>query len=189
MAEPVPHLSILYDIHRISRFVSDLVEESLSDVPLSGMDYALYSWLVVTAPARVSEVAAGIAVPVATASKMLDRLEERGHLTKADNPEDGRSTLVALTEAGRAAHRDAAVPFGKALRTLHAELGGSLEGVKWALGRLDEALRDVLFEEKPSDTPSRPSHSIHYDGAGLSAGEEAEVLAHIDYLRWRRDRT
>ena len=188
MPEPVPHLSILYDIHRISRFVADLVDDSLSDVPISGVEFALYSWLLVTAPARVSEVAAGMAIPPATASKMLDRLEERGHVTREGNPEDGRSTLVTLTEEGRAAHREAAAGFGRALGELHAQLGGSLEGIKWALARLDDGLRAVRTSE-PGKEVAPPDHAITFSGPGLTAGEEAEVLAHIDYLRWKRAHT
>lgn len=182
-----PRLSVLYDVHRVSRLVGEVVERALEGQPLSGTEFALYSLLLVTGPTRVSEVAAGIAAPLATASKLLDRLEERGHVERAENPADGRSTLVELTEEGRAAQRAAAADFGVALRALHGVLGGSLDLVAWALGRLDGALQAVLAGEPAAEAEPRPTASLVYAGPPLTADEEDEVHRHIDYLRWRRE--
>lgn len=182
-----PRLSILYDVHRVARLVHELVEDSLKSQPLNGTEFALYSLLLVTGPARVSEVAEGIAAPLATASKLLDRLEERGHVERTENPADGRSTLVKLTEAGLAAHRAAGRDFGKALRRLHTALGSSLDNVGWALDRLDRALQAALGQDQLDESSSPPAASLDYAGPPLTAAEEEEVRRHIDYVRWRRE--
>jgi len=185
---PPPRLSILYDVHRVSRLVGELVEESLTDHEITGTEFALYSLLVVTGPSRVSEVAAGIAAPVATASKLIDRLEQRGDVEKTENPADGRSTLVTLTDAGRAAHKAAGPDFGVALRRVNTALGSAHDDVSWALSRLDHALREALAGHTVDSVRSAaPRRSVTYEGAPLTASEEVEVRRHIDYLRWRRE--
>lgn len=190
MTNPAPprRLSIPFDIHRISRFVADLVQGSLEDQPIGGVEFALYSYLRLAGPARISEVAEGVATPLATTSKQIDRLEERGHVERIPNPEDGRSTLVRLTEEGVAVHRAAGPAFGAALRRLEAELGDAEEDVTWALTRLDHALRRVLDHEASDPIPVKPRHALGYDGPALTASEEDSVREHIGYLQWRRER-
>lgn len=184
----LPHLSILYDVHRISRFVQELMEDALVDQPITGPEFALYSWLRVTGPTTVSDVAAGIATPLATTSKLLDRLERQGHVAKSENPEDRRSTLVELTDAGLAVHTAAGRDFGKALKSLQSALGSARDDVIWALVRLDHALRVVLSGPQ-DDSPRDPAstRSVSYGGPPLTAEEEDEVRAHIDYLLWKRN--
>jgi len=59
--------------------------------------------------ARVADVAVGFAIGVGATSKIVDRLERRGWLERAPNPDDRRSSLLVLTDDGRAAVA-AAVP-------------------------------------------------------------------------------
>jgi DNA-binding MarR family transcriptional regulator len=180
-------LSIPFDVHRISRFVADLVQGSLKGQPIGGVEFALYSYLLVAGPARISEIAEGVATPVATTSKQIDRMEERGHAERIPNPEDGRSTLVRLTDEGVAVHRAAGPGFGAALHRLEVELGDARTEVTWALTRLDHALRRVLDHEAEDPVPDKPGHSIGYEGPALTAAEEDAVREHIRFLQWQRD--
>ena len=180
-------LSLLYDVHRVSYLGHEIVERSLEGHELSGTEFALYSFLVTQGPVTVSDVADGMATPIATTSKMLARVDERGHLARHDNPQDGRSTLVELSSAGRAVHKEAGPGFRDTLHRLQAELGGAIDDVRWALARLDHALSSVLEGRTTVDPgDNRPHRLLSYTGNPLAAAEEAEARRYIDWLRWQR---
>ncbi len=100
-------------------------------------------------PCRVSDIAEDLAIGWAGASKIVDRVEAAGHCRRRANPDDGRSSLVALTPSGRAVLRRATVGFtavleerltaalspaqldhlGRALSRLTARAGGHTPGV------------------------------------------------------------
>lgn len=181
-------LSLLYDVHRISYLSHALVEEALAQQELSGTEFALYSFLVVHGPVTVTEVASGIAASSASTSKLLARVDERGHLVRHPNPDDGRSTLVELNDDGRAAHATAAPGFRHALSGVLDELGGSVEDVRWALARLDHALSATLNQSAPpSPAGAPPTHRpLSYAGAPLTAAEEDEARRFIGWLQYQR---
>ena len=52
--------------------------------------------------ARVQDVADDLAITVGAASKLVDRLEADGTARRVPNPDDRRSSLIALTETGAA---------------------------------------------------------------------------------------
>lgn len=52
--------------------------------------------------ARVQEVADELMITVGAASKLVDRLERDGTVRRTANPDDRRSSLIALTESGEA---------------------------------------------------------------------------------------
>lgn len=180
-------LSLLYDVHRVAYLTDQLVERSLVDQELSGTDFALYSYLVVNGPATVSAVADSLAASLASTSKLLARADERSHLIRRPNPEDGRSTLVELNEAGLAVHAAAAPSFRTALRGVVEGLGGSVEDVRWALARLDDALAASLDQPLRAAAGEAPSHRmLSYQGAPLTAGEEDEARRYIAWLQHQR---
>lgn len=51
-------------------------------------------------PVRVSAVAADLHVDISVASRQLAALEELGHVQRTTDPADGRSRLLAVTDAG-----------------------------------------------------------------------------------------
>jgi len=58
--------------------------------------------------ARVLDIAEGIGVTIGAASKLVDRLERSELAERRPNPDDRRSSLIALTDDGEAAYRKAA---------------------------------------------------------------------------------
>jgi MarR family transcriptional regulator, organic hydroperoxide resistance regulator len=50
---------------------------------------------------RVYDIATELVITTGGASKLIDRIEERGFRVRAPNPNDRRSSLVGLTPAGR----------------------------------------------------------------------------------------
>jgi DNA-binding MarR family transcriptional regulator len=73
-------------------------------------------------PLTPSEISARVIVPSATMTATLDTLERRGWIERRANPDDRRSTLVAVTEAGRTM-TDALLP---GIRELERETLGHL---------------------------------------------------------------
>ena len=57
--------------------------------------------------ARVQEVSDDIGITVGAASKLVDRLERAGLAVRSPNPDNRRSSLVALTADGQQAFADA----------------------------------------------------------------------------------
>jgi DNA-binding MarR family transcriptional regulator len=53
-------------------------------------------------PRRTGTFAEDLGVNQSNASRLVDRLVERGLVRRADNPEDTHASLVELTDAGRA---------------------------------------------------------------------------------------
>jgi len=58
---------------------------------------------------RVQDLRAEIGITVGAASKLVDRLERDGLVTRGENPSDRRSSLIALTPAGQQALTSAMV--------------------------------------------------------------------------------
>lgn len=50
---------------------------------------------------RVADIAQALSITVGGTSKLVDRIEDAGWCTRAPNPTDARSSVVALTRAGR----------------------------------------------------------------------------------------
>lgn len=79
--------------------------------------------LVATDGRRVGTVAEDLGVNQSNASRLVDRLERQGLVTRAPDPQDGRASLVQATEAG---HR--------ALDSVDAH---RLDALRSVLGRMD----------------------------------------------------
>ena len=90
-----------------------------------------------------SELSADLMVSSGTMTSRLDRLENRGLIRRIANPDDRRSTAVALTAAGRdltdAAVTEHVADEVRMLEPLNAEERRRLDR---ALARLIEGLRD-----------------------------------------------
>jgi DNA-binding MarR family transcriptional regulator len=54
-------------------------------------------------PLRMSEVAHLLILSPGGTTKVIDRLEEMGHVVRVPDPEDRRATLLSLTDSGREA--------------------------------------------------------------------------------------
>lgn len=89
-----------------SQLVVDALDRQLQRD--AGIPHAWYALLVVLADhpdrtARQSELAGIAEFSLSRLSHAINRLADRGWVTRAPDPADGRATLVTLTEAGAAA--------------------------------------------------------------------------------------
>ena len=93
-----------------------------------------------------SELARWVSAPATTVSSYVKRLEQRGHLQRSRNPADGRSYVVALTPAGRQAHRAAGESFLPVLDRVVEALGRREQSVRRALAVLRECVDEVRIQ-------------------------------------------
>lgn len=54
-------------------------------------------------PLRMSEIASRLVLSPGGATKVIDRLEKMGYVTRSPDPNDRRATVVEITAAGREA--------------------------------------------------------------------------------------
>jgi DNA-binding MarR family transcriptional regulator len=101
--------------------------------------------LIATTPeCRVSDLVASMDIGVGTASKAVDRLEAAGLCRRASNPNDRRSSILALTPQGERA-------FTAATPTVHAVIAERIHGIPaddlattaQVLGRLRTVLEEL----------------------------------------------
>jgi DNA-binding MarR family transcriptional regulator len=99
---------------------------------------------------RVNDIADELVITVGGASKIVDRLERQGLVERRANPADRRSSLVALTDAGRGELGRAAPIYDDALAR---RLGDRLDEV--TRGQLARALR-LLRTHPDTDREDTP---------------------------------
>jgi DNA-binding MarR family transcriptional regulator len=60
---------------------------------------------------RVNDIAQELSITIGGTSKLVDRIEAAGYCVRRANPDDGRSSVIELTAAGRRALTKAAKAF------------------------------------------------------------------------------
>jgi DNA-binding MarR family transcriptional regulator len=138
-------LSILLLVVAANQRLGRLVDRELSADGVESADYALLSLIGVRGPVRLTEVAAELGMRPTTASDAVRRLEARGHVSRIQNPADGRSWLFRLSRAGDEEWRRG----WPALRRVQETLRGLLEdeeAVRSSLVELGEAAERALTE-------------------------------------------
>jgi DNA-binding MarR family transcriptional regulator len=65
---------------------------------------------------RVYDIAEELSITVGGTSKLVDRIEAAGHCRRVANPDDRRSSLIELTNAGRRLLAKATVVFEEELQ-------------------------------------------------------------------------
>ena len=72
------------------------------DAGITKAEYDVLAWLSMSPgrTARMSEIATSANVSLSHLSRIASRLERRGWMRRAPDPQDGRATLASLTDAG-----------------------------------------------------------------------------------------
>ena len=105
--------------------------------------YGTLSLIGAYGPMRLTEVASSLGMPLTTASDVVRRLEERGHVRRSPNPDDGRSFLFQLTARG---DREWRRGFG-ALQRINEQLGVDPDETRSALTKLNSAFDRLLTDD------------------------------------------
>jgi DNA-binding MarR family transcriptional regulator len=116
--------TIFSDLVRLETELWDLVDRRLRrdhDLPLSWFEPMQVIDQVPNC--RVADIADALLITVGGASKLVDRIERAGLCSRAPNPDDARSSVLALTRAGHGRLEDA---LGSLEDELEARLGAAL---------------------------------------------------------------
>ena len=102
-AQPDPDLGSLFsDLIRLETELWDLVDVRLRrdhDLALSWFEPMLV--IDATPSCRVIDIAEALSITIGGTSKLVDRIENAGWCERSPNPDDGRSSTIGLTRAGR----------------------------------------------------------------------------------------
>jgi len=128
--------NVLFDVWLVSRAVTGLLDTALAEVGLTADEFGVYSVLTSSDSMTPTDLARWMAAPPTTVSSYVKRLEARGHVERLRNPDDGRSYVLRLTAAGRAAHLRGTTAFVPVLDAVVAALGAREPAVRRELARL-----------------------------------------------------
>jgi DNA-binding MarR family transcriptional regulator len=112
----------------LSRVVTSLYEEHLRHVGLTAPQMTLLVALEHTGGVAPSVLCSVLKLDKSTLSRTADRMERNGWLTRVPDPNDARSHLLRLTEAGRKKFKQAIPAWRKGQAEAEALLGPA--GVK-----------------------------------------------------------
>jgi DNA-binding MarR family transcriptional regulator len=132
-------LSPLFYVFAASQQAGMLLEVAFEDAPLHPEEYAMYSALREMEPVSPTELARHLGMPVTTALDGVRAMARRGHVSRIDHPDDGRSYFLVLTEPGQRAHDATERHFSGVDERLAAHLGAGRETVIRALADLLDA--------------------------------------------------
>ena len=138
-------LSTLLLVVALNQRIGRLVDRELAADGVEPADYALLSLIGVRGPVRLTEVASALGMRLTTVSDAVRRLESRGAVLRLENPDDGRSWLFRLTDAGDDEWRRG-WPALRRIQARLAELLDDEEAVRAALVELGDAAEQALIE-------------------------------------------
>lgn len=131
---------MLFDVWLVMKVTIGVLDQALAPTGLNADEFGVYSVLSSVDTMTPTELARWMSAPPTTVSSYVKRFEARGHLTRDRNPNDGRSYVLRLTAAGRAAHKTAGAAFLPVLHRVVETLGPREPGVRDALKTLRESL-------------------------------------------------
>lgn len=146
--------NVLFETWLTSRAATGLLDAALTSSGLTADEFGVYSVLTSAESMTPSELAHWVSAPATTVSSYIKRLEQRGHLQRARNPADGRSYVVALTPAGRQAHRAAGEAFLPVLERVTDALGPREQSIRRSLALLRTSLDEVRHQAHGDQLPS-----------------------------------
>ena len=133
-------IGLLFQIFRTHQLTAKLVTRALEPTGLRGDDYAVYSYLL-HGPMTLTDLANGTGMPLTTAAGYVKRFEDKGHLVRSPNPEDGRSQLLELTDDARSWILGVAKVFTATVNRLDGVLQSERVDVEGLLSTLEVVQR------------------------------------------------
>lgn len=118
MTEPQERVAWLNDLVRLEITLWERVDAALKqahDLPLSSFE-ALF--MISDGTLRVGDLAAGLRITVGGASKLADRVEKAGLISRAADPGDRRASRLELTPHGTDLLAAATLTYSSALAAI-----------------------------------------------------------------------
>jgi len=102
------HADLVDEVIRLQRVIHRIKQQPPSGEPASAdrSAHVLLFSLFQAGPMRLSDLAAAVYVDASTVSRQAAQLVADGLLTRQPHPEDGRASVVALSDAGRSLVRE-----------------------------------------------------------------------------------
>jgi DNA-binding MarR family transcriptional regulator len=146
---PVEPIAVLARLARLQAQLAPKLEAVFSRFGVHSADFAVLATLVRLAGDGVSQrrLASELGLSAATVSLRIDRLVRRGLADRRADPDDGRGTLISLTERGRELF-EACAP--EHLANAQGLLAGLTEAERDDLGRLLGKLLYTLEDAEPA---------------------------------------
>ena len=156
MAKPKRVRSLLIDAYAAGLLTEQLVNRELERIGISPQGFAVLSAIVVSDPMTPTDLAEVTGHRYSTLLDTLDRLADRGLVTRAPHPTDGRSYLVVPTRRGVALVQRGKPAVTRSMDAIRRTLppGTTYADVEAAVHSLREAL--TLAVEEPA-VVSRPA--------------------------------
>jgi DNA-binding MarR family transcriptional regulator len=136
--------TILLDVFLTNQRRKRMIEAALAQTELPPEDYPVYVLVGAEGPWTPTGLARRMEMPLSTMLFRLGRLERRGHSERVPNPDDRRSYLIRLTEAGERLLGEARPAFRDYAEAVEGRLGSDrVASLRAAL----EELRDAVNAE------------------------------------------
>src|SRR5205085_1761169 len=103
--------------------------------------FGLLSTIAVMEPVTPTALASELGLAPTTLSDSIARLVARGRIRREDNPDDGRSYLIVLTDEGLRIASEGSAAVRRAVAMLDRELEGGLADLHEQVRRLKTALQ------------------------------------------------
>jgi DNA-binding MarR family transcriptional regulator len=142
--------NVLFDVWLVSRATTALLDDVIRGSGLDSDEFAIYSVLASTDHMTPTELARWMSAPPTTVSSYVKRFEQRGHVTKTPNPDDGRSYRINLTPAGRRAHRTAGALFLPVLADVADRVGDKASETHRRLRDLHRSVETIAHTRPPA---------------------------------------
>lgn len=141
-------------LRQAARVVTQRLDDALRSTGLRTTQFTVLAVLAEEGAVPVTQLAEVIVADRTTLTRVLDRLEEQGFLSRKEGKDDRRSRTVVLTASGKSAVKKAYPKWRKAHAELANELGSGR--VKKLLAELD-VVSHPAPEAKPGATRSKPA--------------------------------
>jgi DNA-binding MarR family transcriptional regulator len=149
-------LTLLYQLYVTNQAARRFMRAALADAPLTGEEFAVFSYLYANGPRTLSQAARDLGSPVTSLATLLAPFVDRGRIERRPHPRDRRARLLRLTDTGREELMATIRPFTTAYQALVADLtagGTDIESLYTAIGTMRSAIE-------------RTSESLEADQAG-----------------------
>jgi DNA-binding MarR family transcriptional regulator len=134
--------NVALDLFVVDQHLGSLIDATLADAGITGSLYAVYSQLA-QGPRTPRQLSETLGVRPTTLSGYLATMAGWGHVSRSRNEHDGRSSVLALTDAGHAMVRECRPLMQRAIKTLNAELGSAddVHAARAMIARIDDAIQ------------------------------------------------
>jgi DNA-binding MarR family transcriptional regulator len=137
-----PGGNVALDLFVVDQHLGSLVDATLAEAGLTGNLYAVYSQLA-QGPHTPGQLSETLGVRPTTLSGYLATMAGWGHVSRSRNENDGRSSVLALTDAGHAKVRECRPLMQRALKALNSQIGSAddVQTARAVIARIDDAIQ------------------------------------------------